>query len=154
MTPSNAEPLDDYEELVAALNARGVRYLVIGAYAVGYHGYIRATGDMDLAVDSAPENAVNLAAALKDFAGVDVAPGDIKEKTLIELGRDPQGVDIITTMKGLTWERAWSERAAGFIGRQPAPFLSRDCLIANKRATGRERDLMDLKALEAGSEKP
>lgn len=94
MTPSNAEPLDDYEEMVAALNARGVRYLVIGAYAVGYHGYIRATGDMDLAEDPAPENAVNLAAALKDFAGVDVAPGDIKEKTLIELGRERDLLDL------------------------------------------------------------
>lgn len=150
MTASNAEPLDDYEELIAALNARGVLYLVIGAYAVGFHGHIRATSDMDLAVDPAPENADRLAAALKDFAGVSVNPDDIKEKTLIELGRDPQGVDIITTMKGLTWDRAWSERESGLIGRQPAPFLSRACLIANKRATGRERDLLDLKALGAG----
>lgn len=150
MTPSNVEPLDDYGELVACLNARGVRFLVIGGYAVGYHGYIRATTDMDLAVDPAPDNAARVAAALKDFAGVEVDPAQIKERTLIELGRDPNSVDIITTMKGLTWEAAWAGRVMGELGGQPAPFLSKECLIKNKTATGREKDLLDLKGLGAG----
>jgi hypothetical protein len=147
MTPSNAEPLDDYEALIACLNTRGVEYLIIGAYAVGYHGYIRATTDMDISVNPSPENAAKVAAALKDFAGVEINPADIKEKTLIELGRAPNSVDIITTMKGVTWERAWSKRVIAKIGTQPAPFLSKECLIENKLATGREQDHLDLKGL-------
>jgi hypothetical protein len=154
MTPSNDEPLDDYEELVACLNAHGVEYLIIGAYAVAYHGYIRATSDMDIAVNPAPENATKLAASLKDFAGVEVNPADIKEKTLIELGRDPNSVDIITTMKGVPWERAWSSRIVAKVGKQSAPILSRECLIENKLATGRERDYADLKGIGAKFEKP
>ena len=147
MTPSNAEPLDDYEALIACLNSHGVEYLIIGAYAVGYHGYIRATSDMDVAVDPSPKNAAKIAAALKDFAGVEINPADIKEKTLIELGREPNSVDIITTMKGVTWERAWSQRIIANVGKQPAPLLSKECLIENKLATGRERDHLDLKGL-------
>ena len=147
MTPSNAEPLDDYEELIAALNSRGVEYVIIGAYAVGYHGYIRATMDMDIAVNPTPENAVKVAAALEDFAGIEIDSKQIKERTLIELGRDPNSVDIITTMKGLTWDKAWVSRVMGEVGKQPAPFLSKECLIANKRATGRAQDHLDLKGL-------
>jgi hypothetical protein len=108
MTPSNDEPLDDYEELIACFNAHD--------------------GEID--------------------------PADIKEKTLLELGRDPNSVDIITTMKGLAWERAWALRAAGHVGKAPAPFLSRECLIENKLATGRERDYLDLKGIGAEFKKP
>ena len=154
MTPSNAEPLDDYEALIACLNLHGVEYVIIGAYAVGYHGYIRATTDMDLAVNPTAENAARIAATLKDFAGIEIDPAEIKEKTLIELGRDPNSVDIITTMKGVTWQRAWSNRVVGNVGKQPAPFLSRECLIENKLATGRDRDYLDLKGIGAQWEKP
>ncbi|HBA59372.1 MAG TPA: hypothetical protein DCZ92_00840 [Elusimicrobia bacterium] len=149
MTPSNAEPLDDYEELVALLNAHKVEYVIVGAYAVGYHGYIRATTDMDILVGCQPVNAVRLAAALLDFAGVAVDPGQIREKTLIELGREPNSVHIITTITGVAWKSAWSTRVKGEIGAQPAPFLSRECLIKNKRAIGRDKDYLDLKSLGA-----
>lgn len=149
MMPSNVEPPDDYEELIASLNACGVEFIIIGAYAVGYHGYIRATTDMDIAINPASENALKIAAALKDFAGIMINPAHIKEKTLIELGHDPNSVDIITTMKGVTWEQAWTSRVMGEVGQQPAPFLSRECLIANKIATGREQDRLDLKGIGA-----
>ena len=153
MTPSNDEPIDDYEEFVAVLNAHKVEYIIVGAYAVGYHGYIRATSDMDILVNSTPENAALVAAALKDFAGVEVDPGEIKEKTLIQLGREPNSVHIITTIAGITWKKIWSGRVSGVIGRQPAPFPSRQCLIENKLATGRDKDLQDLKGLGAAPKK-
>lgn len=63
-------------------------------------------------------------------------------------------MDIITTMKGVTWERAWSQRVRGHVGKQPASFLSRECLIANKLATGRDRDYLDLKGIGAEFKKP
>ncbi len=151
MMPSNIEPLDDYEELIATLNARSVEFVIIGAYAVGYHGYIRATTDMDIAINPSSENALKVAAALQDFAGVAIDPAQIKEKTLIELGRDPNSVDIITTMKGVTWEQVWASRVMGEVGKQSAPFLSKECLIANKIATGRDQDLVDLKGIGAKS---
>ena len=147
--PSNAKPLDDYEELIAVLNKHRVEYVIIGAYAVGYHGYIRATTDMDIVVNPSPVNAVKVAASLEDFAGIEVDPAQIKEKTLIEIGREPNSVDIITTMTGVTWEKAWSSRIIGKIGKHPAPFLSKECLIENKRATGREKDQLDLKGIGA-----
>ncbi len=153
MTPSNNEPLDDYEELVAILNAHHVEYVIVGAYAVGYHGYIRATNDMDILVNSTPENAARVAASLKDFAGVEVDPAEIRAKTLIQLGREPNSVHIITTIAGVTWARIWSSRVSGVIGSHPAPFPSRQCLIENKLATGREKDLQDLKGLGAAPKK-
>jgi hypothetical protein len=149
MTPSNVEPLDDYEELIATLNSHGVEYIIIGAYAVGQHGYVRATDDMDIAVNPAPANAAKVAAALKAFAGIEVDPAEIKEKTMIELGRDPNSVDILTAIKGVTWEKAWSTRITREVGEQPAPFLSRECLIESKRAAGRLKDHLDLQGLGA-----
>lgn len=153
MTPYTDEPLDDYEELIAILNAHKVQYVIIGAYAVGYHGYIRATNDMDILINCTPENAVRVAASLKDFAGVDVDPAGIKAKTLIQLGREPNSVHIITTIAGVTWAKIWSSRVSGVIGKHPAPFPSRQCLIENKLATGREKDLQDLKGLGAAPKK-
>jgi len=153
MTPSNAEPIDDYEELVAILNTRKVEFIIVGAYAVGYHGYIRATTDMDILVNSAPANAIRLAVALTDFAGVVVDPAQIIEKTLIELGREPNSVHIITTITGVTWKAAWATRVKGEIGNQAASFLSKNCLIKNKRAIGRDKDLLDLKGIGAKTSK-
>lgn len=153
MTPSNDAPLDDYEEFVSILNAHHVEYVIVGAYAVGYHGYIRATTDMDVLINSKPANAALVAAALKDFAGVEVDPAQIKEKTMIELGREPNSVNIITTITGVTWEKVWASRVAGEIGKQPAPFLSKKCLIENKLAADREKDRLDLKGIGAGPKK-
>lgn len=149
MTPSNAKPLDDYEEFISVLNVHRVEYVVIGAYAVGYYGYIRATTDMDILINCGPANAARVAAALKDFAGLEVDPAQIKEKTHIEIGREPNSVDIITTMTGVTWKKVWAGRVIGRIGKHPAPFLSKECLIENKRATGRDKDKLDLKGLGA-----
>lgn len=154
MTPSSAQPSDDYEALVSALNASGAQFIVVGAYAVGYHGYVRATLDMDLLVDCSPQNAARVAAALKDFANVVVSPAEIRPKTMIELGREPNAVHILTSATGLTWEEAWATRLTGRIGAQPAYFLSKEALIKNKRAIGRRKDIQDLKALGAHPRRP
>lgn len=148
MTPSNVDPIKDYEDLVACLNAHGVQYVVIGAYAVGHHGFVRGTADLDLLVSTAEENTRRLSSALKEFSGVDVEPAQIKERTLITLGVEPNSVDILTTMKGATWERAWSERQKGRLGNQTADFLSLRCLLDVKRACGRHKDLADIDGLE------
>jgi hypothetical protein len=154
MTPFNTEHIDDYEDLVAVFNKHHVEYLIVGAYAVGHYGYLRATEDIDLFVSPRPENAKKVAAALKDFGGIEIDPAEIKEKTMIELGVKPNGLHIMTAITGVAWKKAWTSRETSLFGDQPAPFLSKECLIENKRATGREKDLLDLKGIGAGTKKP
>lgn len=153
MTPSNKEATDDYESLVSELNTHGVEYIIVGAYAVGYHGYLRGTGDLDILVKPSPENAVKVSAALKEFAAVEVAPAEITVKTRIVVGREPNKVDIMTSIKGISWDQAWNSRVPGQLGKQPASFLSRECLLSNKRAVGRDKDQLDIRAL-GGAQKP
>ena len=153
MTPFNTEHIDDYEDLIAVFNKHQVEYMIIGAYAVGHYGYLRATEDIDLFVSPRPENAKKVAAALKDFGGVEVNPAEIKEKTMIELGLKPNGLHIMTDITGVTWEKAWASREQSVFGDQPAPFLSKECLIANKRATARGKDSIDLIGLGVDSVK-
>lgn len=149
MTPLNTKPIDDYEALITALNGRRVEFIIVGAYAVGYHGYLRATEDMDILVNPAPKNAARVSAALKDFNGVEVDPAEIKEKTMIELGIKPNALHIITAITGVTWAKAWTTRVESEFGDQPAAFLSKECLIENKRAVGRDKDTLDLIGLGA-----
>jgi hypothetical protein len=149
MTPFNNEHVDDYEDLVAVFNKHNVEYIIVGAYAVGHYGYLRATEDIDLLVNPKPENAKKVAAALKDFAGIEADPAEIKEKTIIEIGVKPNALHIMTNITGVAWEKAWASRVQSVFGDQPAPFLSKECLIVNKRATGRGKDSIDLIGLGA-----
>ncbi|HBB67966.1 MAG TPA: hypothetical protein DEF68_02765 [Elusimicrobia bacterium] len=144
MTPFNNEHMDDYEDLIAVFNKHHVEYIIVGAYAVGHYGYLRATEDIDLLINPKPENAKKVAAALKDFGGIEVDPAEIKEKTMIEIGVKPNALHLMTNITGVAWEKAWASRAQSVFGDQPAPFLSKECLIANKRATGRGKDGLDL----------
>lgn len=144
MAPLNNSPIDDYEALIAALNKHQVEFMIVGAYAVGLHGYIRATTDMDILVKPDRRNAARVSAALKDFNGVKIDPAKIKENTMIELGREPNSLYILTNITGVEWEKAWSSRVQSEFGNQPAPFLSKECLIKTKRACGRNKDKLDL----------
>ncbi|MCG2724727.1 MAG: hypothetical protein L6420_00490 [Elusimicrobia bacterium] len=144
MTPDNNEPIDDYEDIIAIFNKHNVEYIIVGAYAVGHCGYLRATEDIDLLINSKPENAKNVASALKDFGGLDIDPAQIKEKTIIELGIKPNGLHIMTNLTGVDWEKAWSSRVQSDFGNQSAAFLSKECLIETKRACGRDKDKLDL----------
>ena len=153
MTPLNTKPIDDYEALIAALNKHQVEFIIVGAYAVGYHGYLRATEDIDILVKPIPKNATRVSAALKDFNGVEVNPAEIKEKTMIELGIKPNALHIITTITGVTWEKAWTTRVQSEFGDQPAAFLSKECVIESKRTVGRDKDNLDLIGLGAEPDK-
>lgn len=153
MTPSNVDPTDDYEALIACLNARWVEFLVVGAYAVGLHGYLRATDDFDVFIKPSPENAAKAAAAIKDFISVEVDPAALsREKSWLRLGRKPNSADFLTSISGVAWEEAWSDRVSGRFGAQDVHFLSRENLIRNKRASGRDKDRLDLKGLGADPE--
>lgn len=143
----------DFEEFIASLNAHRVRYLIVGAYAVGFHARPRATKDIDVLVDRTPANARRVVATLRDFLGAS-APNITEAKlrdprTLIVLGVPPVRIDVLTSIDGvLSFAAAWKRRAEGRYGATPTYFLSLSDLIAAKAATGRPQDLADLDVLQ------
>lgn len=140
----------DFKELLALLNEHRVEYLIVGAYALAFHGAPRYTGDLDILVKADKQNAERILAALHDFgfADLDLKPADFEApEMVIQLGVAPVRVDIITSLTGVDWEQAYSGRVRGKYGDVGVDYLGREQFIANKRAVGRKRDLADLEAL-------
>lgn len=154
--PSSAssQPIPaDARALLRAFSAREVRFLIVGAHALGYWAQPRATGDLDLFVDPSPENAARVFAALQDF-GAPLA--DLRERDLatpgvvFQMGLPPYRIDLNTEQTGISFEEAWSERATLACAGLELPFIGRAAMIRNKRATGRPKDLLDLQLLGEG----
>ena len=142
----------DFEEFIGALNARKVRYLVIGAHAVAFHARPRATKDLDVYVDPTTANARKLRAALGDFFGGTMpsyVDADLLDPdAVIQLGVAPVRIDILSSVDGIeSFARAWKRRATGTFGPVPAHYLSLDDLILAKSAAAREQDRADLVSL-------
>ena len=140
----------DFIELLASLNARKVEYLVVGGYALAFHGAPRLTGDMDLYVRPDAANAERVLRALDDFGfgSLDLSPQDfVRPGRIVQLGVPPVRVDLITSIAGVSWDEAWSGRAEGDYGGVGVCYIGRREFVANKRAVGRRKDLADLEAL-------
>ncbi len=140
----------DFKELLEFFNAHNVEYLVVGGYALAFHGAPRYTGDIDLFVRPTRENATRILDALKDFGfgTVDVSEDDFAlPGTIVQLGYPPVRVDVITKISGVSWEEADAGKVMGRYGSAPVFFIGRTQLIANKRATGRLKDAADIEAL-------
>lgn len=141
----------NFEELLSLFTARGVRFLVVGGYAVGSHVSLRPTKDLDLWVDATPENAVRTWRALAEFG---MPLGKIKPEDLatpgpwLVFGIAPKRIDILTAVEGLDFADAWERRVHRPLGAVTAPVLSIDDLIVNKRLVGRLQDLADVENLE------
>lgn len=143
----------DFEDFVQVLNERRVDYVMVGAYALAFHGHPRATGDLDVWVRPEPGNIRGVLSALRDF-GVDqsdLGEGDFRRGNIIQVGRPPVRIDLLTRIRGLDDEEVWGTREPGIFGRQQVYFLGRQAFIKNKRAKGRHKDLADLELL---GEKP
>jgi hypothetical protein len=143
----------DFEEFVASLNARHVRYLIVGGYAVGFHARPRATKDIDVLVDSTTANARRVVASLTDFFGA--PPSGVSEvnltnpRTLVVLGIAPVRIDILTSIDGISsFAAAWKRRVKSSLGTVPALFIGFDDLLASKLASGRPQDLADAALLQ------
>ena len=140
----------DFRDLLELLNAHKVEYLIVGAYALAFHGAPRYTGDIDIFVRPDPENAQHVMAALNDFgfgsAGLTAADFEIGDK-VVQLGFPPVRVDIVTSITGISWEEAASGRVEGIYGNIPVYYIGREQFVLNKRALGRKKDLADLEAL-------
>ncbi len=140
----------DFSELLASFNANGVEYVLVGGYALAHHGTPRFTGDLDLFVRPTPDNARRIMAALDafGFGGVGLAAEDFcVPDRVIQLGRPPVRVDLLTSIDGVSWEQAAGGAEACRVDDQPVPVIGRREFVANKRASGRPTDLADLDAL-------
>jgi hypothetical protein len=140
----------DFKELLALLNSHHVEYVIVGAFALAFHGAPRFTGDLDVFVKSNSTNSKRLIEALTDFGfgSVGLSRGDFeKPDQVVQLGVPPVRIDLITGISGVSWEQADSGGIVADLGGVPVRFISRNHLIANKRAAGRKKDLADLEAL-------
>jgi len=150
-----AEVPCDFKELLECFNAHGVEFVVVGAHALAVHGRPRATGDLDLLMRPDLENAKRVLAALNDFGfpSMGFGPEGIAvPDQVVQLGVPPVRIDILTSISGVSWEEAWASRVSGKIGGVPVQVIGRDAYIANKRAAGRPKDLVDADEVEKLSE--
>jgi hypothetical protein len=141
----------DRREFIALLNARDVRYVIVGAFALAHHGRPRYTGDIDFFVEPSPENAEKLNRVLQQFgfANIGVEQEDFTvEDQVVQLGVDPERMDLMTSISGVTFEEAWNTREYGSLDGLQVPYISKELLKRNKAAVGRKQDLADLDHLQ------
>jgi hypothetical protein len=141
---------NDFQEFLKLLNAHQVEYLLIGGYAVGYHGYPRATADMDVWVAIHPKNAEKIVAALKEF-GFDLpelsAELFLKENQIIRMGVPPVRIEVATTISGVGFDECYAERVVDVLDGVEVNLIDLKHLKVNKKAGGRYKDLNDLENL-------
>ena len=147
------EVAPDFDEFIACLTAHGVEFVIVGAYALAYHGAPRFTGDLDVLVRPSLGNASRLLNALAAFGfpAVELSPEAVaKAERLIEMGVPPVQIHVMSAISGVDWPEIWGHHVDGPFGSRTAPFIGRETLIRNKRAAGRPKDLADVDALEGG----
>jgi len=143
----------DFKDLLSALNAHRVRYLIVGGYAVGFHAQPRATRDLDILISADAANGGALYAALAQFGAPleGLTAHDLVEPgSFFRMGTPPVMVDILSRISGVDFEEAWQRRVDVAVdGSLSVPFISREDLLAAKLAAGRPQDLADVAALGA-----
>ncbi len=148
----------DFKDLLSAFHAHGVKYLIVGGYAVSFYSQPRATQDLDLFVRAVPAIAKALYEALAAFGApiADISVDDLADPhQFIRFGREPVAVDIMPGIDGIEFDAAWEKRVEGAIDEQSGLkgfFISKDDLITSKLAAGRLRDLADVEEIRESAE--
>ena len=147
---------EDYHDILTALVAQHARFLIVGAHALAVHGYPRSTVDIDIWIVRTGENAQRVWRALAEFgaplADLSIRSDDFtREAVVVQLGLPPNRIDILTGVTGLEFEAAWVKQVEGVLEGVRVPVISLQDLIANKLATGREKDRVDVKGLQGKS---
>jgi hypothetical protein len=140
----------DFKEFLKLLKEHNVRYLLIGGYAVGYHGYPRATDDMDIWVAIQPDNAQRLVSALKAFGMDDPELKSelfLRKQIIVRMGFAPLRLEISTTISGVEFEECYARRLVGTLDGVEVNLIDLHNLKKNKRASGRPKDIADLENL-------
>jgi hypothetical protein len=140
----------DFRDLLELFNKNKVEYIIVGAYALAFHGVPRFTGDIDILVNPSQANADRVITSLDQFGfgSLNLSSEDFCQKEqVIQLGVPPVRIDLLTSITGVSWEYADAGKKPGFYGDLPVHFLGKQEYIQNKRSTGRLKDLADLEAL-------
>ena len=140
----------DFIDMLSALCAAGAEFLVVDAHALAAHGAPRATGDLDIWIRATPENAERVLNALDVFGAprFDLSIADLTSPDVVfQIGLPPARIDVLTSVTGLEFDAAWPNRMTITVGTLQVPILGRADFVANKRASGRPKDLSDLTLL-------
>jgi len=140
----------DFKDLLELLNANKVKYMIVGGYALAYHGAPRYTGDIEIYVQPDSQNAIQILKALDEFGfgtvGLTSKDFETPDK-VVQLGVPPVRIDIITSISGVSWKNASAGCVDGKYGETPVRYIGLNEFIINKRTTGRKKDIADLEAL-------
>ena len=140
----------DFREFIGLLLSQKVEFLLVGGYALAFHGAPRFTEDIDFLIHSTPENARRIQAVLDlfGFSGLGLTERDFLESDqVIQLGRAPHRIDLLTSISGVPWEHAWASKQEVNVGGFQIWAIGKEALLANKQATGRPQDIADIARL-------
>jgi hypothetical protein len=145
---------EDFVDIAKGFIDNGVEFLIVGAYALAAHGFPRTTGDIDIFVRPAPENAARVFRALADFGapvaahGVTQADFEVEDK-VYQLGLPPRRIDILTSISGVSFDEAAMNAIEGHLGPVKVRFIGKEAMARNKLASGRPKDLVDAQLLQS-----
>ncbi len=137
----------DFKEFLRLLNSNAVEYLLIGGYAVGYYGYPRPTGDMDVWIATTADNARRVVGALREFGFDCPVENLLRENEVIRMGVPPFRLEILTTISGVDFSACYARRLQVLLDDVQVSLISLSDLKVNKRASGRSKDVADLENL-------
>lgn len=144
---------EDFVDMLAALREAGVEFVIVGAHALAVHGIVRATGDLDVFVRPSADNARRVLSALASF-GAPIAAHGITDTdfstpgNVYQIGLPPRRIDLLTEISGVSFDEAIQHHVATEVEGHLVAFLGREQLLKNKRAAGRDKDLLDVASLE------
>jgi len=140
----------DFKEFVKLLTENKVEYLIVGGYAVGIHGYVRYTGDLDIWIKNTPENSTRVLKCVEDFgfSSYKLTVSDFTKKgNIIQLGYPPIRIDIINQVDGVSFEDCFANKKEVQLEDLTLYFIGYDDLLKNKKTTSRPRDIDDIENL-------
>jgi predicted nucleotidyltransferase len=140
-----------FQEFIELLERNRVRYLIVGGYAVGLHGFPRYTGDIDFFIAISEANAKQVLKSFEDFGFGDLGLSEtdfLEEEVVVEIGREPLKIQILTGIDGVTFEECWEDRKEVNLSGMSIPFIGIESLIKNKAASPRAKDKIDLEELK------
>jgi len=150
---------EDFRDIVVAFADNGVDFVIVGAYALAFHGAPRASGDIDIFVRASEANASRIIQALNDFGAPllshGIAAADFaRPGAVYQLGLPPRRIDVLTEISGVTFEEAWASRVTVDVDGRRAHIIGRDAFLKNKGASGRPKDLADIARVTKVSSPP
>ncbi len=137
----------DFKEFLRLLNSNKVEYLLIGGYAVGYHGYPRPTGDMDIWIAVSPVNAERVAGALEQFGFSCPTELLLEQNKVVRMGVPPFRIEVLTTIDGVKFSECYATRLQVLLDGVEVSLIGLAQLKLNKKASGRSKDIADLENL-------